>query len=80
MWWKRNFALAESYNTTFGTTPNAATFDPKFREKRLSTHENPNKEFIVFDKSGKVVHYDNFMMVLQEEVKVCCTLRSGREP
>ena len=40
-WWKHNFSLIESYNRTFGTTPNAATFDPKFRESDLKLTKTP---------------------------------------
>lgn len=79
-WWKHNFAICRSYDQDFGGTVNASTFDDLFREKRLKAHQDPNHPFNVFDKDGNVIHYLNFIKVLQEEVKLCCGLRSGKEP
>ena len=79
-WWKRKFGLCKELDTLYGKTPNAATFDPTFREKCLITHHNG--KFPVFDGNNnrKVVNWTNFMRVLQEEVKVWYGLRSSKEP
>ena len=80
-WWKRNFDICRSYDEDFGGTTRAATFDDNFREKRLACHDDPNHPFKVFDMDGKtVINFLNFIKVLQEEVKLCCGLRSGKEP
>ena len=77
---KRKFSIFEELDTLYGKTPNAATFDQKFREKCLIAH--CNVKFPVFDGNNnrKVVNWTNFIRVLQEEVKVCCGLRAAREP
>jgi hypothetical protein len=80
-WWKRNFDICRTYDENFGGTTRAATFDDNFREKRLACHDDPNHPFKVFDLDGKtVINFLNFIKVLQEEVKLCCGLRSGKEP
>ena len=79
-WWKRNFGICEEIDTTFGHKPNESTWDANFRKKRLACHEDSDHLFRVFDSKMNVIDYENFMRVLIEEVKVCCCLRSAKEP
>ena len=80
-WWKRNFDICRTYDEDFGGTTRAATFDENFREKRLAAHENPKDPFTVFDTDGiTLTNYSNYIKVFQEEIKLCCGLRSGKEP
>ena len=79
-WWKRKFGICEEIDTTYGTTKNAATFDEKFRQKRLKAHDSGKFQVFEGNNNQKVVNYTNFMLVLQEEIKVCCGLLSGQEP
>ena len=61
-------------------TKNSATFDEKFCEKRLKAYYSGKFQIFKGNNNQKVVNYTNFMLVLQEEIKVCCGLRSGQEP
>ena len=80
-WWKRNFDICRTYDEDFGGTTRAATFDENFREKRLAAHEDPEHPFTVFDTDGiTITNYSNYVKVFQEELKLCCGLRSGKEP
>ena len=79
-WWKLKFGICEEIDTTYGTTPNAATFDDKFWEKRLKAHDSGKFQVFEGNSNQKVVNYSNFIKVLQEEIKVCCGLWSGAEP
>jgi hypothetical protein len=79
-WWKRNFGICEEIDDTYGHLPYQSTWDENFRQKRLACHEDPDHSFKVFDSKMKVVNYTNFIRVLIEEVKVCCCLRSSKEP
>jgi len=79
-WWKRKFGICEEIDTKYGKTPNAATFDPKFREKRLIAHRNGKFQVFDGDNNRIVTNWTNFMRSLAEEVKVCCGLRSSEEP
>jgi hypothetical protein len=79
-WWKRNFGICEEIDTTFGHRPYESTWDENFRQKRLACHEDPDHPFRVFDSKMNVINYRNFIRVLIEEVKVCCCLRSAKEP
>ena len=78
--WKTVYITCEQHDSSFGKTPNQATFDELFRVKRERCHADPNHPFIIFDESGMVSNFTNLTMVLVEETKIVFCLRSALEP
>ena len=59
-YWKDLFCSTKSLIPSYGTTPNKATFDPEYREKRNAAHADPNHEFKCVDAKGNVIDYEKF--------------------
>ena len=65
---------------SYGTTPNKATFDPEYREKRNAAHADPNHIFKIVAAKGNVIHYDMFTWVVAEVIKIHFMSQSAKEP
>jgi hypothetical protein len=65
---------------SYATTPNAATHDSQYREKREACHADPNHEFKFMDKYGNIIQYEWFVWVIAEIIKTHFMSRSTKEP
>ena len=79
-YWKDVFADTSKLIPNFGTTPNAATHDSKYREKREACHADPNHVFKLMDVDGNVINYEYFTWVIAEIIKTHFMSRSSKEP
>ena len=79
-YWKDVFADTSKLIPNFGTTPNAATHDSKYREKREACHADPNHPFKLMDAAGNVINYEYFTWVIAEIIKTHFMSRSSKEP
>ena len=69
-YWKDLFGLTKKLIPSNGTTPNKATFDPEYCEKRNAAHANPNHNFKIVDANRNFINYDMFTWVVTEMIKI----------
>ena len=69
-YWKDLFCSTKLLIPSYGTTPNKATFDPEYREKRIAAHADPNHIFKIVDANGNVINYYMFTWVVAEVIKI----------
>jgi hypothetical protein len=79
-YWKDVFADTSKLIPNFGTTPNAATHDSRYREKREACHADPNHPFKFMDAVGNITNYNYFLWVIAEIIKTHFMSRSSKEP
>ena len=79
-YWKDVFQSTKALIPSYGTTPNKATFDPEYCEKRNAAHADPNHVFKIVDAKGNVIHYDMFTWLVAEVIKIHFITRSSKEP
>ena len=79
-YWKELFQEVKFLIPSYGTTPNKATFDPDYREKRYKCFHDPSHPYKPVDSDGNVINFDQFMWLVVEVIKTHCMSRSSKEP
>ena len=79
-YWKDVFQETKKLIPLYGTTPNKATFDPEYREKRHKCFYDPNHPYKPVDSDGNVLDFEQFMWLVAEVIKTHFMSRSSKEP
>ena len=79
-YWKELFQGVKKLIPLYGTTPNKATFDPEYREKRCKCFYDPSHPYKPVVMDGNVINSDQFMWLVAEVIKTHFMSRSSKEP
>ena len=64
-YWKDVFQETKKLIPLYGTTPNKATFNPEYREKRHKCFYDPTHSYKPVDTHGNVLDFEQFSGWLQ---------------
>ena len=79
-YWKEVFQETKELIPLYSTTPNKATFDPEYREKRYKCFYDPSHPYKPVDLDGNVINFDQFMWLVAEVIKTHFMSRLSKEP
>ena len=79
-YWKDLFQQTKKLIPLYGTTPNKATFDPKYQEKRYKCFHDPSHPYKPVDTDGNVLDFEQFMCLVAEVIKTHFMSRLSNEP
>ena len=79
-YWKELFQGVKILIPSYGTTPNKATFDPEYREKRYKCFNDPSHPYKPVDSDGNVNNFEQFMRLVAEVIKTHFISRLSKEP